>query len=387
MRRPKALRVLMVEDSELDARLMLHELEKVGYEPECARVDDREALERELKGAAWDVAILDYTLPSFSGEDALDVVHRTRPGLPAIMVTGTLHEDASARLMQAGAADFVNKANLTRLGPAVERELRSVRIRDRIQDLETEVKQQLAAILRAQEIDRVRGQFVNAVSHELRTPLTSILGYAELLEEGVAGSLSPDQRHYLRQIVTSALRQENVVDDLLDYARSEAGTFQLRLMDLDLREMVHATLEALEPQARQAHVALELVPMPQPLKLMGDPHRIGQLLTNLLTNAIKFSEPGSAVLIRAGWVEDEVLCEVQDFGPGIDEADVPRLFQLFSQLEAGRHRGGTGLGLAIGRTIAEAHGGAIGVRSVPGQGSTFWFRLPRIPPLAALNGG
>jgi signal transduction histidine kinase len=372
------LRVLFVEDSELDARLMVHELEKAGFRPAWRRVDDRPALETALLQEGWDVAILDFSMPAFSGDAALELVQRARPTLPAIMVTGTLPEDASATLMRAGAADFVSKDNLTRLGPAIERELRASRIREHIHALETEVKQQLADLMRAEEVDRARGQFVNAVSHELRTPLTTILGYAELMEEGVSGTLNDAQRQYLQQIVEGALRQERVVNDLLNYARSEAGTFQLRLTALDFRAKLLEIVDSLRPQALKSQVALEVVPMPRPLLITGDPQRIGQVLTNLITNAIKFSQPNGAVLIRAAWADDDVLCEVQDFGPGIAAEDVPKLFRLFSQLEAGRRLGGTGLGLAISRTIVEAHGGSIGVQSAIGEGSKFWFRLPRV---------
>lgn len=379
---PVTLKVLFVEDSELDTQLMVHELEKAGYRPAWRRVEDRAALETALAQPGWDVAIVDYSLPSFTGEEALEVVHDAQPELPAIMVTGTLPEEASPRVMRSGAVDFVNKANLARLAPAIDRELRAARIRDRINALETEVKQQLAELLRAEAIDRARGEFVNAVSHELRIPLTTILGYAELMDEGIGGSLSDAQRQYLQQIVESALRQERVVDDLLDYARSEAGTFQLRLMEVDFRARLLEIVESLQPQAAKVGVALEVVPMPQPLMITGDPQRIGQVLTNLISNAIKFSEPGSAVLIRAGWAGEELVCEVQDFGPGIAAEDQPKLFQLFSQLEGGRRRGGTGLGLAISRTIVEAHGGRIGLKSELGAGSTFWFRLPRVPSQA-----
>lgn len=376
------LKVLFVEDSELDACLMVRELERSGFVPSWRRVDDLPALETALKEECWDVAILDYTLPTITGDQALDVVHDVTPTLPTIVVTGTLSEDASARMMRAGASDFVNKDNLTRLGPAVDREIRASRIRDQINALETEVKQQLAELMRAGEIDRARGQFVNAVSHELRTPLTTILGYAELLEEGVGGLLNEAQSQYLKQIVEGALRQEQVVNDLLDYARSEAGTFQLRWMELDFRAKLLEIVDSLQPQAQRARVSLELVPMAQPLMITGDPQRIGQVLTNLISNAIKFSEPQAAVLIRAGWDGEDLRCEIQDFGPGIAAEDIPKLFQLFSQLEGGRRRGGTGLGLAISRTIVEAHGGKIGVRSEMGQGSTFWFTLPRVPRIA-----
>ena len=173
------------------------------------------------------------------------------------------------------------------------------------------------------------------------------------------------------------MRQEKVVSDLLDYARQEAGSFRLRRQRLDFRHRLEETLEALTPTARRRKIRLEVAPMPEPLLLPFDAQRIGQVLNNLLENALKFSDLGGRVRVAAGWEGDRLRFEVHDDGPGIAQKDVPRLFQLFGQLENGARKGGTGLGLAISKTIVEAHGGDIGVDSEPGQGSTFWFHLPR----------
>lgn len=240
-----------------------------------------------------------------------------------------------------------------------------------------------AEIQAAKEIDRMRSSFVNAVSHDLRTPLTSILGYAEFLEDEIGGPLSEPQQDYVRQITKGAMRLEHLVDDLLDFARLEAGTFVLQPEAADLGAKVQECLESLRPQALEAGLRLQADLSEAPLSVRMDSRRIERVIINLLQNAIKFTPAGGRVAIRAWQEGDRVRCEVTDTGIGIPPEDAPRLFQAFSQLAPGTKKGGTGLGLSISKAIVEAHGGAIGVQSEPGKGSTFWFTLPVAGPTDA----
>jgi signal transduction histidine kinase len=227
------------------------------------------------------------------------------------------------------------------------------------------------------EVTQAKTLFVNAVTHELRTPLTTIRGYGEFLEEGLGGSLSAQQADYVHQIDRAARRLESLVDDLLDYARIEAGVFTLRCERADLVARVREVAESFLPQVREAKVALELDLPTEPVLLEMDAVRVGQVLTNLLANALKFTPPGGRIALAVRREDGHVRCEVADTGPGIAEADLSRLFKRFSQLDEGvRRRAGTGLGLSISKALVEAHGGQIGVVSTPGQGSTFWFTLP-----------
>lgn len=234
-----------------------------------------------------------------------------------------------------------------------------------------------AELEKAKELDRLKSNFVNAVSHELRTPLTAIKGYAEFLEDGVGGPLTPQQLGFVRELELGAERLERLVDDLLDFARIEAGTFKLKFADADLTAKIREVAGSMEPQARDAGLTLEIDVPEEPLEVPMDAQRIGQVLLNLVHNALKFTAPGGTVTVRACVVGDAVRCEVTDTGIGIAESDQNKLFQRFSQLESGlRSGGGTGLGLSISKAIVGAHGGAIGVESAPGVGSTFWFTLP-----------
>lgn len=244
-----------------------------------------------------------------------------------------------------------------------------------------EVYRQTLALQQAKELEHLKSAFVNAVSHDLRTPLTSIMGYAEFLEDEISGTLNGKQLEFVCQIEKSCARLENLVNDLLDYARVEAGTFRLRREESDLADKVREIVASFKPQAKAAGLAIRLSLPPDPLVVEMDPMRIGQVLSNLISNAVKFSRSGATLQICAFQEQDHLRCEVEDAGEGIAEEDLPRLFERFSQLSAGaRKQGGTGLGLSISKAIVEAHGGAIGVRSQVGKGSTFWFTLPRSLP-------
>lgn len=231
-----------------------------------------------------------------------------------------------------------------------------------------------------QQVSRLKSEFVDAVTHELRTPLASIMGYAELLEDGVGGQLTSKQARYVGQLQRSAARLHRLVDDLLDFSGMGAGLFMLRVQTADLESRVREAIEGLQPQADEAELTLVLKLPETPLAIEMDAQRIGQVLTNLLSNAIKFSPKGGTIGITVTRTDQRVRCEIADAGPGIAEIDLPRLFQRFSQLEHGVKMGkGAGLGLNISKALVEAHGGAIGVESRPGEGSRFWFELPIKP--------
>lgn len=243
-----------------------------------------------------------------------------------------------------------------------------------------------AANQRLQELDRLKGDFINAASHELRTPLTSIMGYAEFLEDEIAGPLNPAQHDFTHQIQESCRRLQRIVDDMLDFARMEAGTFHLLFQDTSLGGLVHAELASLRPQAQEAQLELAIDLPDEPLAVRADPKRLGQVLLNLVSNAIKFSPPGGRVRVSALREEDMARISVSDTGIGIAPEHLPRLFDKFFQVDPSltRERGGAGLGLSISKVLVEAHGGRIGVTSEPAKGSTFWFSLPLAPEASRL---
>jgi signal transduction histidine kinase len=247
--------------------------------------------------------------------------------------------------------------------------------------LEHHVVSLQALTTKLQELDRFRTDYIHAISHDLRTPLTVIQGYVEMLDDSMADQDGSSQRAYTDQIERATRRIQRMVDDLLDAARLEAGTFHLALEDIDLGALLQASTDALRPAAEEAGLHLTLERPDGPLMARADRERIERVVVNLVGNAVKFTPEGGDIRVTVARAGDAIRCEVTDTGEGIAAADLPRLFQRFSQLESGqRKRGSTGLGLSIAKAIVEAHGGAIGVTSIEGRGSTFWFTLPAVSP-------
>ena len=259
-----------------------------------------------------------------------------------------------------------------------------------VANIEVSARIQLLEIMRDQvdrlrELDRLKTDFINAASHELRTPLTSVIGYTDFLAEGVGGALTPDQQRYVAQISKGAARLRRLVEDLLDVALMEAGTFQVKPAPADLAWVVRDVVESLRPQAQAASVALRVEIAHAPLPTVMDPARIGQAVLNLVTNAIKFTPAGGTVVVRASEHEGRRRVEVRDEGPGVTAELHQRVFEKFFRgaTEGSRPAPGAGLGLAIAKGLVEAHGGSIGLDSTPGRGASFWLDLPEAATPAA----
>ena len=246
-------------------------------------------------------------------------------------------------------------------------------------ELELEqAQEQRRQLEKLEEIDGLKRDFLNAASHELRTPLTSIIGYCEFLEDELGGPLSGVQREFVDRIREGSQRLSQIVDDMLDFARLEAGAFRLVPQQVDIVGLVAREMALLRPQARRAGVNLEVVLPEAPLPMRVDRMRVGQVLLNLAGNAIKFTPEGGTVTVTLERAADGVRVRVADTGIGIPAEQIEQVFEKFYQVDRGttRRHGGTGLGLAISKALVEAHGGEIGAASTPGVGSTFWFTLP-----------
>ncbi|RMF87283.1 MAG: HAMP domain-containing protein [Nitrospirae bacterium] len=243
------------------------------------------------------------------------------------------------------------------------------RVEERTADLELERD-------RAQEAVRARTAFLANTSHELITPLNAILGFTELIERE-AHRLPPSVRRDLGRIHRSALHLQELIQQLLDYSRMEAGRLTLRLEAVDLRELLEDCLTSTVLLSKHEGVVLRReIPESLP-RVEADPVRLRQAFLNLLSNAVKFTEEG-AITVRARDLGDRVACEVEDTGIGIAEEDYPKVFAEFVQVDdsLARRYGGLGLGLAITKEIVERHGGEITFTSTLGEGSCFTITLP-----------
>jgi signal transduction histidine kinase len=231
-----------------------------------------------------------------------------------------------------------------------------------------------------EEADRLKSEFFALVSHELRTPLTSVIGYLDIVREDDEGGLSEEQDRFLSIIDRNARRLLRLVGDLLFVAQVEAGTLSLEKGEVDLEQVALDSVEAASPRARKVDVALVADTVPITLEA-GDADRLGQLVDNLVSNALKFTPEGGSVTVRLKRADGQAVLEVADTGMGISAADQEHLFERFFRAERATEKAipGIGLGLSICAAIATGSGGTIAVESAEGHGTTFRVTLPLGP--------
>jgi PAS domain S-box-containing protein len=268
----------------------------------------------------------------------------------------------------------------TEEGRLVSAAVRDITERRRFEELRRNAAAEAEGRRRAEEQNRLKSEFLANMSHELRTPLNSIVGFAELIHDGKVGAVNAEQREYLGDVLAAARHLVQLINDLLDLSKVEAGRLDFASEPVDLGALVHEVCDAARPLTREHGIGVEIEVDPQARLVRGDAGRLRQVLWNYLSNALKFTPDGGHVRVRV--VEDgpaHLRLDVEDDGVGIDPADLGRLFQVFQQLDAGaaKRHGGTGLGLALTRRLVEAMGGHVGVDSEPGRGSRFFARLPR----------
>jgi signal transduction histidine kinase len=363
------IRVLIVEDSEDDCALLVRELGRGGYDVQIQRVDNPAALKSACDSQQWDLVVSDFSMPQFSGTDALNLVRARLSDVPFIFVSGTMGEETAVAAMKNGAQDYFIKGNLQRLVPAVQRELRDAEERRERKRLETHVHQ-------LQKFEAI-GRLAGGVAHDFNNVIGAIMGWAELgYDEAEPASRFQERFQKIRD---QARRASKLTSQLLAFARRQI----LQRRKVNLNTLVQEQVSFLE-KVIGADIEIRVLGAPDLRVTSVDPTQIDQVLMNLSLNARDAMPAGGKLIIETQNVEigDEycrshayarpgsyVLLSVSDTGIGMDTATVERIFEpFFTTKELGR---GTGLGLATVYGIVKQHGGFIYVYSEPGKGSSF----------------
>jgi len=412
-------KILVVDDSLTYLEEVAGQLRQEGYAVVLAHSGE-EAIEL-LAAEAVDAILLDMVMDGLSGKDACRIIKNTAAWRDIPLIIHSAREERVAMIegINAGADDYVTKAaDIEVLRARLRAQLRRRQFEDenrgiREQLLEkemeaaetraarelaesraqllAELQQTNAALLRAnhevelqnrhiEAANRLKSEFLANMSHELRTPLNAIIGFSELLHDGQVSPTTPRHHEYLGHILTSAHHLLQLINDVLDLAKVEAGKMHFEPRAIDPSKLVREVLTVLQGGAADKRIRIESSLDPTLTVVELDPARLKQVLYNYVSNAIKFTPEGGRVTVRTRQDgEAWFLLEVEDTGIGIASEDLGRLFVEFQQLDAGPDKRyvGTGLGLAFSKRIVEAQGGEVAVRSTIGQGSTFSARLPR----------
>jgi signal transduction histidine kinase len=376
--------ILLVDDVPANLLALEAMLEGLGHNLVCAR-SGPDAL-KLLLDREFAVILLDVEMPGMDGFETATFIRareETRHTPIVFLTAAQRSSDQMFRGYAVGALDYLLKP----LVPEILRSKVSC-----FADLahKTQLIEQQAAELERKNLEleeerrrvelqsKAKSVFLAGMSHELRTPLNAIIGFSDLLLQGVGGTLNDRQQEFVGHVLASGRHLLNLVNDVLDLSKVEAGRLTLDRQGTDLHDIVEAVRGVVGGLATRQGVQLTIeVPTSLPT-VFCDPVRIKQVLYNLLSNGIKFTPAGGRVSLVVRRADPWVEIAVSDTGIGIAAQDLPRLFREFEQIksETGSKPEGTGLGLALTRRLLALHGGTVSAQSTPGQGSTFTARLP-----------
>lgn len=384
-------RLLVVDDEESLRITTAAIFEKEGYIVNTASSGD-EAIDL-LSRADYDLVLTDLHMEGGDGLSVLGQIRRNAPLTISVVLTGFASVESAIAALQEGAYDYLVKpCDIESMKHTIKRGVEHRRLMLAEQkarsdlkqlnlDLERRIEERTAELKRVNvelaEANRAKDVFLATLSHELRTPLTPVVGWIKLLRSGTLDEKSVLQA--LDAIERNAWLQSRLIDDLLDTSRIATGKLHFEPKPTDLNVVVKAAVETVRTNAASRDIDLSMTLAPMSLVVMGEPVRLQQIAWNLVSNAIKFTDPGGKVSVKTGLSGTEAHLEVTDTGVGISEEFLPHVFDRFRQADGStsRRHGGLGLGLAIADALTKMHGGRLDAQSGGvGQGASFTLLVP-----------
>ena len=369
-RAQKAPNILLVDDTPANLKLLSSMLSERGYTVRAA-VSGRLALQA-VRNEPPDLILLDIKMPEMNGYEVCR--HLKEDGklkdIPVVFLSTLTETTDKVKAFVAGGVDYITKPfQLEEVEARVETHLELRRQKRRLQEALDELR----------SVETLRDSLVHMIVHDLRSPLTGIYAYLELIREAAGGRLPAKLRGYIEDALMSAKQMIEIVSDILDTSRLEAGQLKLVLEDCDLEGAVEESIAGLSSLSRTRKI--RFARRERPAIVRADKGLVLRVTQNLLANALKFTPDGGLISVSISDAGASIRVSLNDNGPGIAPEYRERIFEKFAQVElpAGRQKYSTGLGLAFCKLAVEAHGGRIGVESLEGKGSTFWFELPATP--------
>jgi len=352
--------ILVVDDVEMNRDILTRRLNHCGHIVDQA-AGGLQAMQL-IEEKKYDLVLLDVMMPEISGLEVLRTAREkfSLVDLPIIMVTAKDQPEDIVEALKLGANDYVTKP-----------------INWPVVNARTQTQLQL------RRLAQLKDEFLRIASHDLKNPLTCIQGFASLLEEDAkpGTTMTGELFDCLAKISKHSRVMARIIRDFLDFQALEAGKMKLSVEPVDLNLVARLAIERNETYAKQKDITLALEPEVNLPTVHADDARIGQVVDNLLGNAIKFTPKGGSATVNTRLKEDSIVLEVSDTGPGLTADDLTKLFVKYARL-SNKPTGGeksSGLGLSICKDLIEAHGGQIGARNNPEQGATFWFQIPVNP--------
>lgn len=394
------LRILVIDDDAVDRMAIRRALKQSPLTLEHVQeVECGEAAIATLANYPFDCAFLDYRLPDFDGLELMKQLEVQEISVPLIVLTGQGDEQTAVDFMKAGASDYLVKSRISpellaqcirsalrvyqaeRAVQAAQQQLHATNAlllqqNQALEEQRRQIQRQTIEVMRA---SRLKSEFLATMSHELRTPLNAIIGFSQLLMRRRSETWTAKQADMVARIHSNGKNLLALLNEILDFSKLDAKRLELRPEPFNLAKLAETTVAEMRSLAEQKSLALALTLALDQDMVFNDPTRVRQVLTNLISNAIKFTERGSVTVSLRELAEDQIEIAVADTGIGLSQSELTSIFEAFRQVDQTHTRKhmGTGLGLAIVDSLVALMGGSITVESQPQAGSTFYVRLPR----------